>query len=230
MTPTPPAPSPRLTREQVRRVDAICTDDFGIPGIVLMENAARAIADVALRLLAGAPGNRVLIICGGGNNGGDGYAAARHLHNSGCHVLLAAATPGDALIGDAATNAGIARRMGLQIEPATPELVRSAPADLLIDALLGTGIDQPPREAAAALILAMNARRQPLLAVDIPSGLDCDTGRPLGPAEHCIRATATVTMVAEKSGFPAARNFTGDIIIGDIGAPPAAIRRAMLAQ
>jgi NAD(P)H-hydrate epimerase len=169
----------------------------------------------------------VLIVCGGGNNGGDGFAAARHLHSAGCAPLLLAATPVSQLTGDAAANAQIAGRIGIPIEPATPERIGDAPADLIIDALLGTGLDQPPREPAAALIRAMNARGLPILAVDLPSGLDCDTGRPLGPSEHCIRAHVTATMVAEKAGFPRARPWTGEVIVADIGAPPEAVRAAV---
>src|SRR5688572_20076713 len=192
-----------------------------------MENAARALVAPALELLAPSDGRRVLIVCGGGNNGGDGFAAARHLHNAGCSPILLAASPVSQLTGDAATNAQIAQRIGLPIEPATPERVRDISADLIVDALLGTGLDKPPREPAAALIRAMNACGLPILAVDLPSGLDCDTGRPLGPPEHCIRATVTVTMVAEKAGFPHARSWTGNVIVADIGAPPEAVQAAL---
>lgn len=218
-----------LTRRQARLVDRICAEAYGIPGIVLMENAARALADAALQMLVQLKGRRVLIVCGGGNNGGDGYALARHLHNSGCLVTLAAAKPIEQLEGDAATNARIARRMNLPIEPATPQLLGSAPADLIVDALLGTGLDKAPNQAVAALIRAMNHRPEPILAVDVPSGLDCDTGRPRGAAEDCVRAERTVTFVAEKVGFPNAREYTGEVIVGDIGAPPEAIAAAIAA-
>jgi NAD(P)H-hydrate epimerase len=222
----PPLPA-RLTRAQSRRVDLICAERFGIPSILLMENAARALVEPVLQLLAPTGERRVLIVCGGGNNGGDGFAAARHLHNAGCQPLLLAATPVSQLTGDAATHAQIAGRIGLPIEPATPDRIRGTPAELIIDALLGTGLDQPPREPAAALIRAMNARGLPILAVDLPSGLDCDTGRPPGPPEHCIRAEVTVTMVAEKAGFPLARDWTGKVIVAGIGAPPEAVRAAV---
>ena len=217
----------RLTRAQVRRVDLICTERYGIPGIVLMENAARALFATAVKMLGTAGGRRVLIVCGGGNNGGDGYALARHLHNAGYDVLIAAAKPVSQLVGDAAINARICERMSLPIEPATPDLVESAPADLVVDALVGTGLDKAPSEDSAALMRAINQRREPVLAVDVPSGLDCDTGRPLGSPEDCVRAERTVTFVAEKVGFASAREYTGDVIVGDIGAPAEAVEEAV---
>lgn len=216
-----------LTRRQARLVDRICTEEYGIPGIVLMENAARALADAAREMLAELNGRRVLIVCGGGNNGGDGYAVARHLHNAGYAITLAAARPIQQLAGDAAINARIAQKMRLVIEPASPRLVQTAPADLIIDALLGTGLEKAPSEAAVALIHAMNDRPEPILAVDVPSGLDCDTGKPFGSPHDCVRATRTLTMVADKAGFSAAREFTGAVSIGDIGAPREAIERAV---
>ncbi len=214
----------RLTREQIRAVDRICVERYGIPGIVLMENAARALCDAAVAMLP--EGGRALIVCGGGNNGGDGYAVARHLHNAGVGVTLLAARPPESLEGDARINADIARRMSLAMRPATEEAIAQEPGDLLVDALLGTGLDRPPREDAARLIRAMNARGLPILAVDVPSGLDCDTGRPLGEEADCIRATRTVTMAAEKVGFAVGARWLGVVTVGDIGAPPEAIEAA----
>ena len=207
----------RLTRDQVREVDRRAIHELGLPGIVLMENAARALAEVALEMIGGR--RRVLVVCGGGNNGGDGYAVARHLHNRGAAVSILATKSVAELNGDAATNARVATAMGLSIQSATPAAVRAAEVDLIIDALLGTGLTEPPREDAAGLIGAMNAHPAAVLAVDVPSGLDCDTGRPLGA---CVRADRTVTFVAEKAGFSeaAARAFLGEVSVGDIGVPP----------
>jgi NAD(P)H-hydrate epimerase len=192
-----------------------------------MENAARALASAAIELLERAGGHRPLIVCGGGNNGGDGFALARHLHNAGIQPLILAATPVEQLSGDAATNALVCVRLGLPIAPATRQSIRDTPADLIVDALLGTGLDKPPRQPAAELIRAMNARGLPILAVDVPSGLDCDTGQPLGPPETCVRASLTVTMAAEKAGFGRAREWTGQVVVGDIGAPPEALATAI---
>ena len=197
-----------------------------------MENAARGLFDGVKRLSklnTAVPfvNPTALILCGGGNNGGDGYALARHMHNDGWTLVLAAAKPVDDLDGDAATNARVAAKMNIPIRPATPELVAAAEVDLVVDALLGTGLTQAPRADAAALIRAVNANATPTLAVDVPSGLDCDAGRPLGPADDCVRAAATVTFVAEKVGFPHAADWLGEVTVVDIGCPREAITRAM---
>ena len=207
----------RLTRDQSREIDRRAVEELHLPSIVLMENAARALAEAAVQMLDGK--KRVLIVCGGGNNGGDGYAVARHLHNRGIAVSILATKSVEELDGDAATNARVAAAMGLTIKSASPDAVRAAEADLIIDALLGTGLTKPPREDAAALIRAMNAHPAAVLAVDVPSGLDCDTGRPLGA---CVRADRTVTFVAEKAGFgeASARDYLGEVTVGDIGVPP----------
>ena len=206
----------RLTRAQVREVDRRAIGDFGIPGIVLMENAARAATHHALEMITSP--DEVLILCGGGNNGGDGLAIARHLHNAGHGVVIALATDPSRYSGDALINWNITCHMRLPTEPATPDLIRSRPWSLVIDAIFGTGLSQAPRDPFPALADAVNASGRPVLAIDVPSGLDCDTGRPLGA---CIRANRTITFVAEKAGFAAAasRAFTGEVVVGDIGCP-----------
>ena len=213
----------RITREQAREIDRICVEEFGLPGVVLMENAALALLDACRDMLGGLRDKRVAIVCGGGNNGGDGYALARHLANGGAAVTIRAARPIDALAGDAAVNATVCRAMGLPTEEdgTLPE------ADLIVDALLGTGLTSPPRDGAAEVIRAMNAHGGPVLSVDVPSGLDADAGRPLGPPSACVRADRTVTFVAEKVGFPRARAWTGEVVVGDIGCPRAAVERAL---
>jgi NAD(P)H-hydrate epimerase len=200
----------RLTRNQVREIDRRSIEEFGIPGIVLMENAARAAADVAVQMLK--PGEPVLIVCGGGNNGGDGLAVARLLHIRGYAVEVSLAVDPAKYSGDALTNWTIVQAMHI------PTGWESKPA-LIIDALFGTGLSQPPRAEELAIIENMNEQKLPILAIDVPSGMDCDTGLPLGPA--CVRATRTITFVAEKAGFatPQSRHFTGDITVGDIGCP-----------
>jgi NAD(P)H-hydrate epimerase len=216
----------RLTREQSRELDRICIEVFGIPGLLLMEHAGIALQDACREMLGDRL--RVGIVCGGGNNGGDGYTLARLLANRGSQVRLFATKPFDALQGDAGVNARICERMKLSIEPADPGLVRDASVDLLVDALLGTGLTRPPRPDAVALIDAINANPAPVLAVDVPSGLDCDTGRPIGDA--CVRADRTVTMVAEKVGFPHAGAYVGRVTVGDIGAPSVAVEQARSSQ
>ena len=195
----------RLTRAQVREIDRRAIEEYHIPGIVLMENAARAVADVAWQMVDRRVGARIAIICGKGNNGGDGFAAARHLHNRGAKVQVGGHRPTS---DDAQLNYQIAAKMRLIETPTTAY-------DLVIDALFGTGLTRPANDDYIDMINALGA---PVLAVDVPSGLDCDTGEPLGP---CVRATRTVTFVAEKAGFanPRSRQFTGEIIVGDIGCP-----------
>lgn len=208
----------RLTRKQVREVDRLAVERYGMPSIVLMENAARAVAEEAWMMLQQRAGRSVLILCGGGNNGGDGLAAARHLHNRGVDVQIALITDPDGYKGDALTNYNIIRKMGLPCEAAAADRLHRKAYDLVIDAIFGTGLTQCPRPPFEQLAAAVNSMEVDVLAVDIPSGLDCDTGKPLGP---CIRARQTVTFVATKVGFaaPEASEFTGDVTIADIGCP-----------
>jgi len=211
-----------FTRENVRAVDQAAIDQYAIPGVLLMENAARALFHVALDMLGGRD-RAALILCGPGNNGGDGFAIARFLHNAGVGVRVVTSQPLRDYTGDAAINARIAHRMGIPIEPASdhPELPA---AGLVVDALLGTGLTTAPRGVVARLIDAINAHPAPTLAVDLPSGLDCDTGQPLGA---CVRAERTVTFVGLKAGFASeeSRAYTGVVSVGDIGAPRELVER-----
>ena len=207
-------PVRRLTREQVRSIDRLCVERYGLPGLVLMENAARAVADVAWDMLGGRPG-AVLVVCGGGNNGGDGLAAARHLHNRGAAVTIGLTRDPDRFEGDALTNWNAVRAMSLPARPFGPAMLSPCP-DVIVDAIFGTGLDRPPREPFPETAEAINGCGAAVLAVDLPSGLDCDTGEPPGA---CVRATRTVTFVAEKVGFPAAAAWVGRVTVGDIGCP-----------
>jgi NAD(P)H-hydrate epimerase len=211
----------RLTRAQVREVDRRAIEDYGVPGIVLMENAALHAAAIAWEMAGRHQHEWIDIICGGGNNGGDGLAIARHLHNRGADVTVILAIDPAKYTGDALINWQIVRKMALtmiQSDDALDYLKREETA-LVVDALFGTGLSSPPRRSAAELIRAIDAKGRPTLAVDIPSGLDCDTGEPLG--EACVRATRTITFVAQKTGFanPSSRQYTGQVIVADIGCP-----------
>jgi NAD(P)H-hydrate epimerase len=205
----------RLTRAQVREVDRRAIEEYHIPGIVLMENAARAVAQAAISM-AGDP--YFLIVCGGGNNGGDGLAVARHLHNQGATVHLFLTHPPGKYSGDALTNWRICEAMRLPVLDG-PEQIKGKDWDLVIDAIFGTGLSQAPRQPEEAIIQHLNVSRRRILAIDLPSGLDCDTGLKLGSA--CVRAEKTVTFVAEKAGFanPESKQYTGEVIVGDIGCP-----------
>jgi NAD(P)H-hydrate epimerase len=171
----------------------------------------------------------VLIVCGKGNNGGDGYVIARHLDNAGWPLSILSLTKSDELRGDAATNAEIVRRSGTarSLDPtvtdATVHRIQTH-AGWIIDALFGTGLSGPIAAPFDRVIGAINASAARVLAVDIPSGLDCDTGHPLGPT---VQADHTVTFVAPKAGFakPVAAEWLGVLHVVGIGAPRALLRQ-----
>ncbi|MEX0777251.1 MAG: NAD(P)H-hydrate epimerase [Phycisphaeraceae bacterium] len=222
-----------LTREQVRQIDRLAVESLAIPSIVLMENAARNTAQEILLLLEEelhliANDAKVAIVCGGGNNGGDGLAIARHLHNHGAAVDVYLTKQPEELEGDAATNLAIVHRMGLPILVITNDADLGSAAEqwreahVLVDASLGTGFAGPVREPLAGVIAQCNAAGQhgvKIVAVDVPSGLDCDTGE---PGNATIVANLTVTFVAMKVGFaqPAAEPYVGQVVVVDIGTPP----------
>ena len=206
---------PYLSRDQVRAVDRRAIAEFGVPGVVLMENAGRGAADLLRSLgIAGT----VVIACGKGNNGGDGFVIARHLDNAGIatRVLLFARAEG--LTGDAAINYQIIAKSGLDVRVPSPDAIAQefAGADWIVDALFGTGLTGPLRPPFDRIVEAINASGAKVLAVDIPSGLDCDSGEPLGTT---IRAGHTATFVAQKLGFanPASATYTGQVHVVDIG-------------
>jgi NAD(P)H-hydrate epimerase len=216
----------RLTRQQVREVDRLAVEKYHIPGVVLMENAARGATAVALAMLRRDKLRRALILCGGGNNGGDGLAVARHLHNHGIEVAIGLCTDPGHYKGDALINWQIVQAMNLPSFTATPQWIIAHPKGLIIDAIFGTGLTEPPREPFPTIADAAEKSRRPVLAIDLPSGLDCDTGLPL---QFCIRATHTITFVAQKIGFanPASRRYTGRITVADIGCPRELIQEVM---
>lgn len=215
-----------LSREQVRELDRRATSGFGVPGIVLMENAGRGCAELLMRLN---PQRRATaILCGPGNNGGDGFVIARHLDNAGWPVSVHVVARHNREPGDAATNFDILFAAGIHFTQYRPDYFEQAHRDLflrqfattewVVDALFGTGLTRALGAPFDWLVSAVNASNKQVLAVDLPSGMDCDTGEPLGA---CVKATHTATFVAPKRGFlnPAARAWTGDVSVIDIGAP-----------
>lgn len=221
--PEPAYPVYELTVEAVRELDRRAVSDFGVPGVVLMENAGVALREQALAMLAEARSGEAVIVCGPGNNGGDGFVLARHLINRGVGVRVVLAGDPGRVRGDAATNLEILRRMGVAVEPVAPPLG----AGLVVDALFGTGLDRAITGDAAGLVAWINdARRKGdrVLAVDVPSGLDATTGLPLG--EACVAADRTVTLAGVKPGLTRleAQPFVGELVVGDIGAPVALLR------
>jgi NAD(P)H-hydrate epimerase len=225
--------STSLTREQVRQVDAIAIHELGIPGVVLMENAGRNATEHVLGLCGRSGATRIRIFAGPGNNGGDGFVIARYLMNRGFDVRVHLAGEERKLSDDAGTNYRILRNMGVDVYSVnTSERVAAALAeigegDVVVDALLGTGFSGQVREPLATLIHGINvAAKAGVVAVDVPSGLDCNTGQ---PSNATIRADCTVTFVANKEGFdaPGARPYVGDVIMVDIGAPPELVVRVL---
>ncbi len=183
-----------------------------------MENAARGVVDQVYRMMGGECCGKVLILCGGGNNGGDGLAVSRHLHNLGAEVVIGLMTDPAGYKGDALINWKIVAAMKLPAKPFDRSMLNDPPPMLIVDAVFGTGLTKPPREPFSEMVQAVEASGIAVLSIDVPSGLDCDTGIPPGA---CIRATRTVTFVAEKVGFtnPTARRYLGEVIVTDIGCP-----------
>ena len=218
-----------MSRDEVRAFDSWAINELGIPGVVLMENAGRSCAELIKEKLADVTAPRVCIFCGTGNNGGDGYVIARHLLNSGFSVVVVIIGDRNKIKGDAKINLDILERLGQPIERLNlsdsdiPGRVKgfAGGADMLVDGLFGTGLSGKLSDEYKQLIENINAQRCPILAVDIPSGLDCDTGEPLGAA---IKASWTVTFAAVKKGFTSAKAITqyaGEIFVASIGAEPA---------
>jgi NAD(P)H-hydrate epimerase len=207
-----------LTRAQVSELDRRAIEEFCVPGIVLMENAGRSAAEVLLDLGTSGPAH---IVCGKGNNGGDGFVIARHLDLHDIPVVIHLCADPHDLTGDAGTNYQIAVRSRLPIRKfAAIETLAShlATADWIVDALFGTGLTGPVKAPYDEIIQCMNRSGVRILAVDLPSGMDADSGESLGST---VRASHTVTMAAVKKGFsaPGASNWTGKVHVVGIGAP-----------
>ena len=192
-----------LGRDEVRAIDREAADRLGLPTLVLMENAGRGAAEF-LRERAGGGPCRVVVLCGPGNNGGDGAVVARHLDAWGWPVRVVWTAPADRLRGDPAVQRGILEKAGIaqehddgSIDPAAA----IAGADRVVDGLLGTGLTRAVEGRLREWIEAVNASGRPALALDLPSGLDCETGGPLG------------------AGGPGGRD-------GDLRGPEAGLRRA----
>ncbi len=226
-----------LSRADCREIDRLATEQYGIPSILLMENAARSITDIcADALIECTERPSVLVLAGTGNNGGDGLAAARHFSNLGARVGVILAGPEERVSGDAMINLTIARRMGVPIKIFNPERPRAAlsslPASfsrptLVVDAVLGTGFAGALRPEAAALLNLCNTlgdEGASVFAVDLPSGLDADTGE---AAPGCVRADFTVSLISFKHGMltESGRRFCGEIVLGEIGVPMDLIER-----
>ncbi|HEY7724517.1 MAG TPA: NAD(P)H-hydrate dehydratase [Anaeromyxobacteraceae bacterium] len=214
---------------EMRAIDEAAIAGLGIPGMELMERAGAAVARAAAEL---APRGRVVACCGAGNNGGDGWVAARILWQAGRDVVACALVPREALRGDALRAREAAERAGVPVRAlARAEEVEAQAGDVVVDAVFGTGLSRPPEGLAAAVIDRVAALRRDgarVLSVDVPSGLSADTGRPLGT---CVQADRTVTFGFWKRGlvlFPGAA-LAGGVSVADIGIPPEAAARVPVA-
>ncbi len=228
MMPNEDLATPVLTREQCRRVDQLAIERYGIPGIVLMENAGRGVVDGLVRLGLSGP---LLICCGRGNNAGDGFVIARHAEIRGISAVTLLYCEPDRLTGDAAVNYSILKATGAPLivcgnrfDPVVFNRY-ATDAGVIIDALLGTGATGAPRPPFDELIDHINACPATVVAVDLPSGLDCDTGVAAAPT---VRADFTFTFAARKPGFLVAgvERFTGAVHLCDIGVPPRLLAEA----
>jgi NAD(P)H-hydrate epimerase len=239
-----------LSRQQARRLDQKAMQELAIPGLVLMENAGRGMAELLLSF--GVPG-RVVCCCGKGNNGGDGLVIARHLAHAGASVWVVVFAEPARLPADAAANYAIIERLSSRAtagnQPGPPVTLATYPADVgdqrlaaelagadwVVDALFGTGLRGPVPAPFERIIAAINASGGRVLAVDIPSGLDCDSGQPCGPT---VRADHTATVAAAKKGFdqPAAASWLGQVHVIDLIAgkvltgPPSGILQWLLEE
>ncbi len=214
---------PSLTTKQMADVDRLMTEQYGILLIQMMENAGRALAIQAQRMLTGdLTGQKVVILCGAGNNGGGGMVAARHLHNWGARVWALLVKERNSLRKVPSHQWDILRKMGV---PGTKQASNPPEQpDLIIDAIIGYGLQGNPVGAAVEWINWGNNRECTILALDTPSGLDTTSGIPGTP---CIRATATLTLALPKTGLrsPQAKPFVGDLYLADIGVPADLYRR-----
>jgi NAD(P)H-hydrate epimerase len=211
-----------LDAAQMRHIDRRTTESFGIPSIVLMENAALAVVDAIFEHYPDV--DRVALVCGSGQNGGDGFAVARHLENRGVVPIVLLAGDRARIAGDALTNLRICERLGIPIHDihADGDLAHAADADLIVDALFGTGLDRAPEGVYAEIISSLAELRIPVVAIDLPSGADASSPRPFDP---CVQAEVTVTFAAPKvcHVFEPAALYCGEVIVADISIPDAAI-------
>ena len=221
--------------EDMRRIDGAVEESYGLPAVALMENAGRRTAEEAGQMIGGAPGKVFAVFAGGGNNGGDAFAAARHLINMGARVKMFFAGEEEHLSPAARAMYSALRAMGTEVRSLAGDRdwdrlrVSLRFADAVIDGILGTGVKGELRKTALRLIEEINAAGKPTIAIDIPSGVEADTGRIISVA---VRADRTLALGLPKVGHflgPGA-NAVGELLVDDIGIPHALLAGEGLRQ
>jgi len=222
------------TSAQMKAIDARAIHEVGVPGVVLMENAGLRVVELIEAKFNRLRGLRVVVLCGRGNNGGDGFVIARHLVHAGALVHVYATASAEEFVGDAAIQRKICEKEALPVSDLTQggemeKLVQMVErSELVVDALLGTGLTGAPRGTVSAVIEQLATCPAPIVAVDVPSGVESDSGRVSGAA---VRAQWTVTFGLPKVGLlihPGCQ-FAGEVWLGEIGIPPSVIEEAELA-
>lgn len=230
-----------VTPQQMGGIDRLCIEEFGIPGVVLMENAALRVVEEIEKSLEILPGKYIFVFAGKGNNGGDAFAVARHLFNKGAEVKVFLLAEKSAITGDARINLNILEKSGVDVKElanspgtaASPDLKKLSLerlsselslADIIVDGIFGTGLKGGVKGLAAEVIGLINKSRKPVISIDIPSGLNGESGKVEG---ICIKASKTVTFGLPKTGLlvhPGCE-YTGELVIADIGIPARAVER-----
>jgi NAD(P)H-hydrate epimerase len=213
-----------VTAEEMAELDRTAIEEVGIPGVILMENAGRGATEVMWRYFPELGEKRVAVLAGGGNNGGDGFVIARHLWQQRVNVVVYCLKKLESYRGDAKINLVIIQKLGVPVEEATEKsgiaLMREklADADMVVDAILGTGLNASVRGYFREIIDLVNEMGRPVLAVDLPSGLNASSGLPLGT---CIQADITATFGLPKVGqlVTPGCSFVGHLEVVDIGLP-----------
>lgn len=219
-----------VTAGEMKKLDQAAIEEYGVPGVILMENAGRQVVEVIRQVLGNVQGKVVTIFVGKGNNGGDGFVVARHLFNMGAEVKVLVLADVEEITGDAAVNLAIWQKMGQKIYSLQHgdgiNIVRLVlmNTDLIVDAIYGTGFHGKMGEKVGRIVEVLNGSGKPVVAVDIPSGLEADTGKVYGP---CIQAAHTVTFALPKLGLflePGA-DYAGELHVVDISIPPVLIEK-----
>ena len=217
---------PFITADQMREVDRVMVEEYGIRLVQMMENAGRSLARLAWsRFLNEAHGRSVLVLAGTGGNGGGGMVCARRLHAWGAKVHVRLTAEASGLTEVPRHQLAILERIDVPVQVAV-DTVDLPPADLIIDALIGYSLQGAPKGVAARLIRAANAHQAPILSLDVPSGVDATTGQPHDPS---ILASATLTLALPKTGLrqSSAAPYVGELHLADISVPPQLYRAAI---